>query len=160
MKHSMQSAAVRIRSTFPARPELELHVYSDLQQVSQAVVRVGKWLEHERVDPECLGDVTLVLAEALNNVVQHAYGDDNGGDIAIRATLRAETLSMQIVDNGRPFDGPPVEVALQAHAKELAALQDGGYGWHLIRNLTEDIHFSHSGGKNRLTLVVAIRPAV
>lgn len=151
-----RNAALKTEGTLPVLPTLDLNIYSDLRQASEAVVRVGKWLEQEHVPSDCIGDITLVLAEALNNVIEHAYGDDRKGDIAVKATLRARTLSMQIVDGGRPFHGPPEEVTLQTETYDVADMPDGGYGWFLIKSLTEDIHFSHSGGKNRLTLVVAL----
>ena len=99
----------------------------------------------------------LVVAEALNNVIEHAYGAHSKGDIQIRATLRADTLSVQIVDRGRPFDGPPEEVMLNTEQHEVADMPEGGYGWFLIKRLTDDIHFSNDGVRNKLTLVFALR---
>lgn len=159
MAHSRQTATAEVYGTVPYRPTLDLNVYSDLKQASEAVNRVGRWLEQERVESECIGDVMLVLAEALNNVIEHAYGTETSGDIQIKGTLRAQTLSVQIVDKGKPFDGPPDEVVLNTEKYELSDLPDGGFGWFLIKRLTEDIHFSRDGGKNKLTLVVALRRA-
>ena len=159
MDYSSQSATAAAYGTHPYRPTLDLNIYSELKQASEAVVRVGKWLEQERIESECIGDVMLVLAEALNNVIEHAYGTETSGDIQIKGTLRAQTLSLQIVDRGRPFDGPPDEVVLNTEKYELSEMPDGGFGWFLIKSLTEDIHFSRAGDKNKLTLVVGVRPA-
>lgn len=158
MAYSRQSATAAFDGR-PYRPTLDLNIYSDLQQASEAVARVGKWLEREGVESECIGDVMLVLAEAVNNVIEHAYGVDTRGDIEIKGTLRAQTLSVQIVDKGKPFDGPPHEVVLNTEKYELSDMPDGGFGWFLIKSLTEDIHFSNDGVYNKLTLVVALRPA-
>jgi serine/threonine-protein kinase RsbW len=159
MGYGSQSARAAAYGTIPYRPTLNLNIYSELKQASEAVARVGKWLEQERVESECIGDVMLVLAEALNNVIEHAYGTETSGDIQIKGTLRAQTLSLQIVDKGRPFDGPPDEVILNTEVYELSEMPDGGFGWFLIKSLTEDIHFSRDGDKNKLTLVVGVRPA-
>lgn len=159
MAYRRYSATAEAYGTIPRRPTLDLNIYSDLQQASEAVTRVGKWLEQEHVDSECIGDIMLVLAEALNNVIEHAYGTETSGDIQIKGTLRAQTLSVQIVDKGRPFDGPPDEVILNTEVYELSEMPDGGFGWFLIKSLTEDIHFSHDGGMNKLTLVVGLRAA-
>lgn len=159
MAYGSQSAIAAAYGTIPYRPTLNLNVYSELKQASEAVTRVGKWLEQERIESECIGDVMLVLAEALNNVIEHAYGAETSGDIEIKGTLRAQTLSLQIVDKGRPFDGPPDEVILNTEVYELSDMPDGGFGWFLIKSLTEDIHFSREGDKNKLTLVVGVRPA-
>lgn len=159
MTYNRQSSAAAVFGTPLTRPRLDLNIYSDLRQASEAVARVGKWLEQENVESECIGDVMLVLAEALNNVIEHAYGSERKGDIQIKATMRAETLSTQIVDQGKPFDGPPEKVDLNTETYDLSELPDGGYGWFLIKSLTEDIHFSHEAGKNKLTLVVGLRRA-
>lgn len=159
MAYSRNTATAEVFGALPRRPTLELNIYSDLHEASDAVARVGKWLAHESVEQECIGDVTLVLAEALNNVIEHAYGTEKSGDIQIKSTLRAQTMSVQIIDMGKPFDGPPDEVVLNAEKYELSEMPDGGFGWFLIKSLTEDIHFSHDGGKNKLTLVVALRLA-
>lgn len=159
MSYRRQSATAPAYGTVPHRPTLDLNIYSDLKQASEAVARVGRWLEQEHVESGCIGDVMLVLAEALNNVIEHAYGTETSGDIQIKGTLRSQTLSLQIVDKGRPFEGPPDEVILNTEVYELSEMPDGGFGWFLIKSLTEDIHFSHDGGKNKLTLVVAVRPA-
>lgn len=159
MAYGSQSAIAAAYGTIPYRPTLDLNIYSELKQASEAVSRVGKWLEQERVETECIGDVMLVLAEALNNVIEHAYGTETSGDIQIKGILRAQTLSLQIVDKGRPFDGPPDEVILNTEVYELSEMPDGGFGWFLIKSLTEDIHFSREGDKNKLTLVVGVRPA-
>lgn len=159
MAYSRHSVAAEPYGTVPHRPRLDLNIYSDLDQASEAVARAGRWLEGERVDPECIGDVTLVLAEALNNVIEHAYGTETSGDIQIKGTLRALTLSLQIVDKGKPFDGPPDEVVLNTEKYDLSDMPDGGFGWFLIKSLTEDVHFSHDGDKNKLTLVIGLRRA-
>ncbi len=159
MNYTRHGAAVATYGRTQHRPTLDLNIYSDLCLASEAVSRVGKWLEQENVESDCIGDVMLVLAEALNNVIEHAYGSEQKGHIQIKATLRAQTLSVQIVDRGKPFDGPPDEVSLNTDKYALSEMPDGGFGWFLIKSLTEDIHFSHDGGQNKLTLVVGLRTA-
>lgn len=141
----------------PRRPTLDLHISSDLDEASDAVVQVGDWLEAERVDPECIGDITLVLAESLNNVIEHAYSFKEGGLIEIRARMRDAAISLQIIDSGTPFVGPPDAVTLSHPGDVLDDLPEGGFGWFLIQSLTEDIHFSHDAGKNKLTLVLVLQ---
>lgn len=139
------------------KPTLDLHISSVLEEATDAVVQVGDWLETERVDPECIGDITLVLAESLNNVIEHAYSFQEGGLVEIKARIRATTISLQILDGGKPFVGPPETVTLNQPGDVLDDLPEGGVGWFLIQSLTEDIHFAHDAGKNKLTLVLALR---
>jgi len=145
--------------TLPQRPQLDQKIASVPTQVSAAVTCVADWLTQEGIAGECIGDFTLVLAEALNNVIEHAYGSRPDGAIEIRAVMRPTTLSVQIIDEGTPFDGPPDAVMVEPDAQDVSDLPEGGYGWFLINSLTEDIHFAHDDGRNKLTLVVALRAA-
>ena len=138
------------------RRQLDLKIDSALSEASRTVEQVGDWLAKENVAPEKIGDITLVLAESLNNVVEHAYGADLDGPIEVLVDRRGSTVSMQIVDDGTPFDGPPEEVALVTDGREVADMPESGFGWFLIKTLTEDIHFAHVDGKNKLTLVVSL----
>ena len=46
----------------------------------------------------------VALAEALSNVVLHAYGGEDGHDVLIELDAGAERLRVSIVDHGKPFD--------------------------------------------------------
>ena len=158
MEPSKIGLALEAFPVAPKRPLLLLNIASTLEQVSDAVAAVGNWLENEGIDPECIGDITLVMAEALNNVIEHAYNFAPNETIQIRTTLRQSTMSVQIIDSGVPFDGPPAQVPQKEIGEEIADLPEGGFGWFLIQRLCDDIHFAHADGRNKLTLVLSVRP--
>jgi serine/threonine-protein kinase RsbW len=103
------------------------------------------------------GTVELVLAEVLNNVAEHAYA---GGSGPVEVGLCATPLGIacRIVDRGlampegRLPDGglPPAEPD---------DLPEGGFGWHLIRNLTADLSYARSAGQNRLSFLIPLSGA-
>ena len=144
--------------TAARRPHLDLQIPGKLSEASRAVSQVGEWLAQDDVSPEKIGDITLVLAESLNNVIQHAYGPGTEGPIEVRVSRWRSTVSMQIVDSGTRFDGPPEEAILNTVGHAVADMPEGGFGWFLIKTLTDDIHFWHAGGQNKLTLVVNLGP--
>lgn len=104
---------------------------------------------------EDMGTAELVVAEALNNVVEHAYAR-YPGTIEVDIRRRRDQLLVHISDRGLPMPGaePPL-----AKAPELGAFDDlpeGGFGWFLIRNLVEDLAYHREGDRNLLSFRVKL----
>ena len=102
--------------------------------------------------PESRGAVEIVLAEVLNNVVEHAYADFPGR-IEIWITRREDFLFIRIVDDGLPMPGGdlPNGKALRAHD-----LPEGGFGWQLIRNLSHELTYQRDGQHNILGFCIGV----
>lgn len=89
----------------------------------------------------------IVLAEALNNVAEHAYRG-NSGEIRLFVTRRPRDLLCRVEDAGAPMPGR----CLPGIASPVpGALMDSGYGWHLIRALTNGVLYERVDDINRLT---------
>ncbi|WP_395543111.1 ATP-binding protein [Neotabrizicola sp. sgz301269] len=88
----------------------------------------------------------IVLAEVLNNIAEHAYAD---GDGPIRLWLgwAAGRLVCRIEDEGSPMPGGMPPQGRPPCPEELA---EGGFGWHLIRSLADDLAYQRAWGINRL----------
>nr|WP_299985454.1 ATP-binding protein [uncultured Ruegeria sp.] len=98
-------------------------------------------------------DVKIALAEAINNVVEHAYAGTAPADIQIDCSLCEKKLVIQISDTGSPMPGLRVPSGLLASVDTaLQDLPEGGFGWHLIHQLTSDIQYERRGGGNLLCL--------
>ncbi|MET4100938.1 serine/threonine-protein kinase RsbW [Roseovarius sp. MBR-78] len=99
------------------------------------------------------GTVEIVLAEALNNIVEHAYAGTDRGEIRLHARLGPGKLICTLSDRGAalPAQGLP-EGRLPEIGPAQDTLPEGGFGWFLIRSLTRDIRYSRDAGGNRLTL--------
>lgn len=99
------------------------------------------------------GDVHIVLAEALNNVIEHAYDFRDGGRFSLDMTLEDHRLTCIIRDHGTPFpEGTPPDGDAVALDGPTESLPEGGFGWFMIRELTEDLTYEHDDGCNALTL--------
>lgn len=96
------------------------------------------------------GTAEIVLAEALNNIVEHAYARHHG-DIEISMQLSASQLHFRITDTGLPM---PEGVLPAGKLKPFAAdddLPEGGFGWFLIRTLSRDLKYCRDGANNLLS---------
>lgn len=114
------------------------------------------------IDREVRADLHVVLDEICANIFKHAYAP--GAAASVQLTLchlgaqtsgpstRPAAIELIFCDQGQPFD------PLTRPAPDLnASVEDrpiGGLGIHLVRQLTDSQHYSHSPELgNRLTLV-------
>lgn len=107
------------------------------------------------LDADDLATVELILAEALNNVVEHAYAD-GAGPVELSVEMRGHELACKIVDSGRPMPAgdapdPPLPVI-----NPPVEMPEGGFGWHIIRCLTSDLSYCRDGGRNTLSMRVPL----
>ncbi len=122
-------------------------------QASAGIAEVSARLSALGLTSEKASDVKIALAEAINNVVEHAYTGLAAKEVQIRCQFRENRLVVQIVDSGKPMpdlqppDGvpPPVETALQD-------LPEGGFGWFLIQQLASSVAYERRDGLNLLAL--------
>lgn len=99
----------------------------------------------------------LVVAEVLNNIVEHAYEDRAGGEIRLTLNLVRDRLCIEFVDFGQPMPGgSPPEGAPANLDVDINELPEGGFGWFLIRALSENLAYSHDGRRNHLTLCIPL----
>jgi serine/threonine-protein kinase RsbW len=127
----------------------------NLQKVRQYIEKASNRLG---VSQKALGDLLLVVDEAVTNVIIHGYGDSEG---VVKLHMEAEddSVIISIRDQAKDFDASMVS------APELdTALKDrpfGGMGIFLIRKMTDEAEFlSLPDGGNELRLVKhgAIQP--
>lgn len=96
------------------------------------------------------GTAEIVLSEALNNIVEHAYAHHDG-EIEISLQLRHNELLCQISDTGLPMPDGQLPAGVLAPLGDFDDLPEGGFGWHLIRSLSKDLSYHRDGGRNLLS---------
>jgi serine/threonine-protein kinase RsbW len=139
-------------------PPFEVRIESTFRAVREGLAAVREALDPLALGTEELGTVELVLAEILNNIVEHAYAPfDDTGTITVRCTHCSDGLHVRIIDRGvampdtrNPLDRPlPVAV-------DFDDLPEGGFGWFLIANLAKDVAYRRCRGENHLTLRIGV----
>ena len=91
----------------------------------------------------------IVLAEALNNIVEHAYANHRG-EIEISLELQRNELWCQISDTGLPMPNGqlPDGITMPFDPQDMPV---GGFGWLLIRSLSKDLVYRREAGRNLLS---------
>ena len=104
-----------------------------------------------------MGTIEIVLAEALNNIVEHAYPQGDPGDITLSLRLRPTGLVVEVRDRGRPMPSGRAPIGNHPMAEyEHDPMPEGGYGWYLIRELVRDLVYDRRDGENFLIFRLAI----
>ena len=123
---------------------------SDLFAIRDGLARLFRMQPLSDLDEERRGSAEIVLAEALNNIVEHAYAGQPG-EIRVEVTRRAADLCCQIRDHGRPMPGGSLPPGHLKPLSEGGDLPEGGFGWFLIRKLARDLSYARDGEENVLT---------
>ncbi|MFZ5963491.1 ATP-binding protein [Thalassococcus sp. BH17M4-6] len=131
---------------------LRLHLPGTADAVRDALAQCVSWLMDAGVRDGACGTIELVVAESLNNVVEHAYGGTGRGDIGLDLRLLpGGGVEVRIDDHGQPMpqgalpDRGPPDLAVPR-----GDLPEGGFGWCLIRTLSSRLVYVRKNGRNRL----------
>jgi serine/threonine-protein kinase RsbW len=136
---AVDGRACLVRLSFPAKAE-----YITLGRLAlTGIARLGA----TPLSDEVLGDVKLALTEACTNSVRHAYDGGNGA-VSIAYELHPDRLVVEVVDDGRGFDG------VGAPADPDDELNEGGLGIAIIEALTDELEIARgAAGGSRLRFV-------
>ena len=146
------------RAKHPMLPRFNVAVNSGTFAAREAISQLMDKLSPLQLDIEESGTFELVIAEALNNVVEHGYPDPaKGGPIKIDCSHQTNGLHVNIVDQGLPMPDGKTPLGLAAEVDvDFMDVPEGGFGWFLIKDLAKDVHYERQGDKNFLSLRVAI----
>ena len=125
------------------------------------LMQLALWLRRAGLGAEDGDTLQIVLAEAVNNIVEHG-GCNTGEAISVRiAPDGPRRLFIDIHDRGRRIPqaalaGRPDPLPC-ASGGPAGAISEGGFGWQLIRSLVRGVHYGQDGNGNRLCLILEIR---
>ncbi len=133
---------------------------SDPLSVRQLLVDLRNQLGRA-LPPDAMGRVELVLAEIMNNIVNHGAPDSGRQDdrrarsIHISVACHTNGVACAILDDGAVLPArclsPPTRQASRARA---LTLPEGGFGWLIIHDLTQSLAYFREEGFNLLAFNV------
>ncbi len=131
--------------------KLCLKIGSEVAELAHITAAIESLAEREEWPPDLVFKVNLVLEELTLNTMTH--GSHKGlGEIEIRVDSAAEALTIEIMDNGRPFD-PLTDAPTPDVDGALGERSVGGLGIHLVREMMDEMRYRREEGRNCLTLV-------
>ncbi|MEM1386551.1 MAG: ATP-binding protein [Pseudomonadota bacterium] len=132
----------RLKPTFEAVRETLLRVTGDCSRAGLSSALT------ERIE--------LVVAEALNNVVEHGQLCIDSGYIQLFVSQIDRTMLIKIRDTGAPMpglvlpDGRPPQMS-----GPIEDLPEGGFGWFIIKSLADGLGYTRSDGWNELEIRIS-----
>ena len=131
--------------------ELRLIFAPDPLAVRTALKSAIGGLQKLNMPPDACGSAELVLAEVMNNIVEHAFADGRDGVIELRIDQHDTGVHCEVLDDGAPMPGGEHPIGQPANLEvDLEDLPEGGFGWFLIGQLTEDLCYERRNDRNRL----------
>ena len=120
---------------------------SEISKLNQFVEEIG---EEFSLPPAIVFNLTLVLEEAVVNVINYAYPKEEHESIYLSARLHEGSIILVLTDTGVEFDptlAPEADITLSAEERPI-----GGLGIFLIRQIMNEVKYERIDGKNILTL--------
>lgn len=98
----------------------------------------------------------LSANEAVTNIISYAYPDNGEHEISLQLSIGDAGISLQIEDDGTPFNLLSAPAHVRPASLEEAAI--GGLGIDLIRKSIDQCDYTRSNGRNMLSLTAALPP--
>lgn len=114
---------------FPGRYEILGEIAEFVQSASHAAGFNGKMIYA----------VETAVDEACSNVIEHAYGGENIGDITLICLVEPDQLTIKIIDQGKPFD--PDDVPEPYLDKNCEDHPGHGLGVYFIKSLMDEVKY-------------------
>ncbi len=131
--------------------------YEEIQKICQFV---ADGAAECGLDETAVFHIELACDEACTNIIEHAYGGEDKGEIHISWQMKDSSFTVTFHDNGRSFNPDAVpEPALPPTPPDPTSPPDidnvkvGGLGIHFMRQLMDDVEF-HFDKKEGNTLVL------
>ncbi|TDL30505.1 anti-sigma B factor RsbW [Jeotgalibacillus sp. S-D1] len=93
-------------------------------------------------------DLKIASSEAITNAVQHAYREDDNGEVVVGFALYRDKLEVIVADHGSSFDFMKIkeEVGPYDESSSVDMLREGGLGLYLIESLMDEVKIHHKEG--------------
>lgn len=130
-------------------------VTNDLTGVPPLLEDLNRFFLRQALDDEDFAGLDVALDELITNAINYGYHDGNAHEILIEVNVEADRLTIDIRDDGAPFD--PLSIPEPDLSVELEERQVGGLGMHFVRSLLDKVEYRRSNGWNVVSLEKRLR---
>jgi len=131
---------------------VRLQLPAELDHLPALLDHIREIAQNAQLVEAQISRLELAVEETLVNVFSYAYDEQTRADGAVfcEVTIRADGLTVEIIDHGPPFD--PLARPDPDTTLELEQRQPGGLGILLIKTLVDEARYRREDGRNVLSL--------
>lgn len=96
--------------------------------------------------------IKLAVDEACSNIIEHGYGEDEGGKICCGYKVLRDGLKITIQDWSKPFK--PEDVPDPNFDVNLCDLKPRGAGLYFMKNLMDEVIFDFESGDGNILIMI------
>jgi anti-sigma regulatory factor (Ser/Thr protein kinase) len=137
------------------QPEAALTIRNRLDELGPASMWLQGFADSIGLPDEMRYRLDTGLNEAVTNVISYAYPDAGEHLIRLRLRVHDDAVSLEVEDDGLPFD--PLRAASRPAPHTLEEAPIGGLGIQLIRSMLDECHYRREAGLNHLTMIARPR---
>lgn len=125
---------------------VEIVLQNDLNELERLNQLVEEFGAQAGLHVEEQYSLFLCLEEIVTNIINYAWPDGGGHQVAINVTVDDEHIKVQFEDDGVPFD--PTKYPAPDMSKPASQRPVGGLGIHLVRGSTNEMWYQRRDDKN------------
>jgi sigma-B regulation protein RsbU (phosphoserine phosphatase) len=129
----------------------DITIINRLPAIEQVNERFNSFADENNIPRDISRKMNTVFDEFINNIVSYAHKDENMHEIEIRVELTDNALTINIIDDGVPFD--PFATKTPDTTLSIEDREIGGLGIHIVRNMMDSFNYQRKKEKNIVSLV-------
>ena len=116
--------------------EMKLEFKSKTSNEAFARITVAAFVSQLDITIDDLSDIKTAISEAVTNSIIHGY-DNEEGIVKINARIFADTLEIEIIDNGKGIED--IELARKPLYTSKPDLERSGMGFTIMESFMDDV---------------------
>jgi len=125
-------------------------IENQIEELTSLAEKIEALAEKWELPPALAMNISLVIEEALSNIIFYAFTDNDKHEIRISVSLNNNRFTIKITDDGIPFN--PLlqqlpDINLPAEERPV-----GGLGIFLISQIMDEMNYSRQKNQNIITL--------
>ena len=134
----------------------ERRIANTFEDLSAAMQECTDALDQAGIPPDAVFAANLVLEELITNTIKYGYDEEGPREIAFLVAADGEKMTIEIIDDGHPFDPfhqEPPDLTLPIEERPI-----GGLGLHLVKNTMDEYVYRRESEKNIVRLSKSLAP--